>query len=348
MTFVATSTTPPTTTDDVAASDRLCVARVLLAGVGNIGSFLALLLAPSVAFIRLVDRDLVERHNTTNQMYSPDDVGRSKVDVTADRIRQLAPQVEIERRVADLEDLPWGDFADVDCVVAGLDSLRARQIVSEKVYPLRIPYIDGGVGDPLVSRVQVLLPGQACLQCSWGAGQYRQLTAEHPCRPGAPSAGPRTLAPGCAGAATASVMVAQLIRLLGDDPPQQSYEINGDLLTGRMTAARRRVTPRCRFAHEAPPQLLRLAAPLAKATVDDLLAAVVEQFGEQTVQLEFRRGLLDGDLFGAGRFAMSEHLRPMRHRRLVQFGLTLRDRVVVRSSGRAAAAHVCFDTTAGA
>jgi hypothetical protein len=94
--------------------------------------------------------------------------------------------------------------------------------------------------------------------------------------------------------------------------------------------------------------VLRLARPLTEATVGDLLAALDEEFHGETVQLEFRRGLLDGDLFGAGRFALPEQLQRLRHRRLVQFGLTRRDRIVVRASGRAAATHVCFDARQGA
>lgn len=314
-------------------------------GLGNIGSFLATLIATQVARILLVDRDTVEPHNTINQFFEPQHVGLNKADVIADRIERLAPDLVVERHVADLEDLPWQDFADLDFALAGLDSLRARQILSEKLYPLRTPYIDGAVGDPLLVRAQVLLPNQACLECSWGPAQYRQLVSEYPCFPGGAADAGRTSAQASAGAATAATLVAQCVKLFGADPPQESYEINGDLLAGRFITSRRRRNPHCRFKHEVVSQLIHLETPLADATITNLLSAVERNFGEQPVQLEFRRGIIEDDLFGASRFAAPQQLNRMGHRQLTEIGLTPRDRVVVRASGQSRMAHICFDSS---
>lgn len=318
----------------------------MLAGLGNIGSFAAVMLAPHVEFIRLVDRDTVELHNTINQSYLPEHNGRTKVEVTAERLERLNPQLQVERRVADLEDLPWEDFADVDVVLAGLDALRPRQVISEKTTPLQIPYIDGAVGD-LFSRVQVLLPGQACLECNWGVSQYRQLTTEYPCQPGAYAQASRTNAPSCSGAATASLMVAQCMRLFGDDPPQESFEINGDLSAGKFVTSRRRRNQCCRFAHETAPRIIHLNKPFGEGVVGDLLAVAVQQHDQRPVQLEFRRGILTGDLFGTRQIASPEELSDQRDRTLQDFGLTPKDRIVVRASGEARAAHICFTSPCG-
>jgi molybdopterin/thiamine biosynthesis adenylyltransferase len=326
--------------------ERLRTSCVLLAGLGNIGSFLAILLAPLVACIRLVDRDVVELHNTANQFYEPQHERASKVDVTADRIARLAPDLRVERYMADLEDLPWGVFADVDIALAGLDSLRARQVLSEKLHPLQIPYIDGSVGDPALARVQGLLPGQACLECGWSAAHYRQLSTEYPCGQRSVTS-PRTAALGCAGAATASLMVAQCVRLLGDCPPLESYEITGDLTAGRVVTSRRRRNERCRFRHEVASRVIRLDTPFTHATFADIDAAVQREFGQQSLQLEFRRGVLEANLFGAGRLSTLAQLRHLRDRRLDSVGLTPRDRVVVRASKGELAAHLCFDATPG-
>jgi len=51
--------------------ERMREARVLLAGLGNIGSFLAVLLAPIVGSLRLVDRDLVEPRNLQTNCTAP-------------------------------------------------------------------------------------------------------------------------------------------------------------------------------------------------------------------------------------------------------------------------------------
>lgn len=325
------------------AGGNLCSTRVLLVGLGNIGSFLAPLLAPLVAFIRLVDRDVVELHNTANQYYAPGNEGQTKVGVTADRIARLAPSLQIERCVADLEDLPWEEFADVDVGLGGLDSLRARQLMSERLYPLQIPFIDGAVGDPALVRVQTLIPNSACLECSWGAAQYRQLATEYPCLSAAPAA-PRTIAAGCAGAATASAMVAQLIQLFGDNPPSESHEMNGDLMAGRFITSRRRRNDQCRFQHQLVQRVIRLERPFAEATISDLICAVGREFGRQSVQLEFRRGILAANLFGPSCLAVPNQLQPVRHCGLAEFGLAPKDRVVLRSAGRAGVTHLCFQS----
>ena len=174
--------------------------HAMVVGLGNIGSQVVPLLAPKIDSIRLVDRDVVEAHNVENQCYARGDIGRKKVDIFAERLRDAHPHLQVDRFVGELQDMPWGEFADVDVVLAGLDSLSARQSLAEILYPLQVPYIDGAVGDPFDVRVQVLLPGSACLECSWGKGQYRQLHTETPCRPGAATDTPRTLAPAAAGA----------------------------------------------------------------------------------------------------------------------------------------------------
>ena len=93
------------------------------------------------------------------------------------------------------------------------------------------------------------------------------------------------------------------------------------------------------------PQLIRLETPFAEATINSLLAAVTREFGPQAVQLEFRRGILDGDMFGAGILASPEQLTRIGHRRLAEFGLAPRDRIVVRASGPSRLAHLCFHAT---
>lgn len=330
-------------------SPRLQAARVLFAGIGNIGSWLADLLAPLVSLIRLVDRDTVERRNAMNQQYDPASQGLSKVDATADRLARIAPNLAIERCVSDLEDLPWGDFADVDVVLAGLDSLRARQVLNEKTQLLGIPLIDGAVGDPMFVRVQVLLPGQACLECPWSDAHYHQLTTEYACSPGGSIVTPRTLSPSCVGAATASLMVAQLVRLFGDSPPTASYELNGDLLAGRFLSAHRRINTRCRrhHLHDQPVPVVSLHPEFPQATISDVIAAAEQAVGHQPVQFEFRRGILPDGFFGKQLLAGPAQLRVLPQQRLEDLGLTPKDRIVVHTATRQHAAHVALDRNNG-
>ena len=242
----------------------------------------------------------------------------------------------------ELEDVPWEDYADVDLAFGALDSLGARQRMSERLYPLQIPYIDGAVGDPLHSRVQVLLPGEACLECSWGAAHYRHLATEYPCRPGATADAPPTLAPGCAGAMTAGVMVAQGLQLAGKDPPRESYEINGDYAAGKSVRSRRRRNPRCLFRHEAAPRAIYLRKAFAEATGNDLVRAIRQVCDTRGVRLELRRGILDDELFGPSRYASLGQMERVEDQLLANVGLSPRDRIVIRTPDSRQAVHLCL------
>lgn len=246
---------------------------VLIAGAGNIGSHLAPLVARlGVGAIRIVDRDRVEAKNLATQDYRPGDEGRFKAEVLAERLRHRFPNQEIRARPCDLEDLPLGEAA-VDVVLGALDSRRARQVlVSEMAWPLGVPVVDGGVGEGLVGRVQVFLPGPAtaCLECTWGREDYRQLAAEYPCNPGATAEAPPTISPAFQGSFVASLMTAECQRILDGDTAGESYELPFDLKHHQMRPYRLRRAPGCRFDHKVVTETVALRPD---ATVGDRIRA---------------------------------------------------------------------------
>src|SRR5262249_58231889 len=77
---------------------RLKAARVLVVGVGGLGSPLALYLAAAgVGKLGLVDFDAVDLTNLQRQiLYGTKDIGRRKLDSARDRLRDVNPNVEIE------------------------------------------------------------------------------------------------------------------------------------------------------------------------------------------------------------------------------------------------------------
>jgi molybdopterin/thiamine biosynthesis adenylyltransferase len=266
-------------------SDR----TALVAGLGNIGSHLpALLLRAGVGALRLVDRDVVEAKNLAAQDYLPGHVGRPKAEVQAARLREQFPGRRVEGVVCDLEDLPAG-CAAVDLILAGLDSRRARQVLAgDLAWPLGVPVVDGGVGDGGLGRVQVFVPGPAtaCLECTWGAADYRLAAAEYPCVMGATAAGAPTGAPAYLGAFVAALMAAEAVRLLGGPPAEESYEVPFDLKAWHMRRFALRRAAGCRHDHEVVREVLP-----AGRTAAELLAAIEGRFGRADVRLEGRRGL---------------------------------------------------------
>jgi adenylyltransferase/sulfurtransferase len=309
-------------------------ASVLLAGAGNIGSPLASLMARAgVRLLRIVDRDSVEVKNLRNQAFHPADVGRPKAEALAEQIQGQFPGITVEARTADLEHLPLDQF-HVDVVLGALDSRRARQaLVSEIAWPLGVPVVDGGVGEGLVGRVQVFVPGPAaaCLECCWGNEDYRRLAEEYPCTANDTAGAPATVAPAFTGTVVAGLMAAEAVRILGGQAPAESQEIAFDLVHRRFLVSRLRRAPRCRFDHAVIREFIRPAHPHAAATVGDLLETVERRFGAAAVHLELRRGLAGGNGFGAERFVTPEHLRPRAGEPAAALGLLPGDRIRVRS-----------------
>jgi molybdopterin/thiamine biosynthesis adenylyltransferase len=321
--------------DPAPAPDRLRRATVLVAGAGNIGSHLAPLLARSgVGQLRLVDRDGVERQNLRNQDYREEDVGRSKAEVLAERIQGQFPGVRVEAHTADLETLPLGQYA-VDLVCGALDSRRARQaLVSERAWPLGVPVVDGGVGEDLVGRVQVFVPGAttACLECGWGREDYRRLVEEYPCTPGAAPPATATTAPAVTGAVVAGLMTAGALSILTGSVPGESQEIAFDLRHRRFLVSRLRRATGCRFDHAVVREVIRLAGGVVSATVGGLIDTLEKRFVSTPVHLECRPGLFGQDGFRAERFVTPERLRPLANRTLAEVGFVAEDCIRVRSA----------------
>jgi molybdopterin/thiamine biosynthesis adenylyltransferase len=308
-------------------SEGLKERSVLVAGAGNIGSHAApLLCRAGVGRVVLVDRDTVEAKNLPGQDYLAADVGQSKAFVQAARLRARFPDVTVEARACDLEDLPLGTAA-VDVVLGALDSRRARQVlISEIAWPLGVPVIDGGVGAGLLGRVQVFVPGAetACLECTWGRDDYRLLAAEYPCVPGAAAEGPPTQAPAHLGSFVASLMVAECLRLLAGALPKESYEVPFDLTHHTLRRYELRRARGCRYDHE----VVRQTVALPGGEAGTVLAEVEKRFADAAVRLECRRGL-----GGPGRYLAVEVLRQRAGEALTALGFVPGDRIRISGGG---------------
>jgi ThiF family len=97
-------------------------AAVTVVGCGGIGSFTAFALAKlGVRDLHLVDFDTVETHNTPNQLFTPNQIGTSKVAALAETITH-ATDTEVTVHANPLQDgIPLAPV-----VVSALDSMQAR------------------------------------------------------------------------------------------------------------------------------------------------------------------------------------------------------------------------------
>lgn len=105
--------------------DEIQKSRVIIAGIGGIGSNVAFQLARMApANITLYDEDIVERVNMAGQLYSTNDIGQRKVDAIASMISAytLAKQVNaVPSKFTDSTEAG-------DIMICGFDNMAVRKI----------------------------------------------------------------------------------------------------------------------------------------------------------------------------------------------------------------------------
>jgi molybdopterin/thiamine biosynthesis adenylyltransferase/rhodanese-related sulfurtransferase len=127
---------------------RLKAARVLLVGVGGLGSPAALYLAAAgIGTLGLVDADAVDLTNLQRQvLHGTAAVGRSKLGSAEARLRDLNPSVTIERHETRLTgDNALGILGGYDVIVDGSDNFPTRYLVNDACGLLGKPDVYGSV-----------------------------------------------------------------------------------------------------------------------------------------------------------------------------------------------------------
>lgn len=165
---------------DQATSDRgatdmqlaLSRATVVVLGAGGLGSWsMAGLACAGVGRIIAVDDDTIELSNLNRQiLYRHSDIGRPKVEVAAEALRALNPELEVSglrRRIRGTADV-LSVARDADFVVCTADSpIHAiGRWVNEACLELPAPHISAGQFPPRVRVGPTFVPGRtACLAC---------------------------------------------------------------------------------------------------------------------------------------------------------------------------------------
>ncbi|AGH50777.1 UBA/THIF-type NAD/FAD binding protein [Sphingomonas sp. MM-1] len=158
---------------------RLLSARVAVIGAGGIGSpALQYLAAAGIGHITLFDDDVVALSNLQRQtLFGTADEGRRKVDVAAERVAALNPDVQLETHAERVTAENAAQLlAGHDVVLDGCDNFRTRLAVADAALALRIPLISAAVGQ---------FEGQLATYRGWEADKpcYRCFVGNDPDRP---------------------------------------------------------------------------------------------------------------------------------------------------------------------
>lgn len=175
----------------VAGQQRLADARVLLVGLGGLGSPAALYLAAAgVGTLGLVDYDEVDESNLHRQViHGTPDIGRSKLASAADRIAAINPLVRVESHDTPFDASNARALVEAyDVVIDGTDNFPTRYLVNDVCVMTGTPNVYGSV---------FRFEGQAAVFAAPGGPCYRCLHPEPP---------PAGLIPNCAEAGVLGVL----------------------------------------------------------------------------------------------------------------------------------------------
>src|SRR5438477_1862528 len=127
---------------------KLLDAKVLLLGAGGLGSPAALYLAAAgVGTLGIVDYDEVDVSTCQRQvMHSSDRIGTPKVDSAEQTIRELNPDVHVEKYALRLgaENI-MHILPGYDIVVDGLDNFPTRYLLNDASVRLKIPVVSAAI-----------------------------------------------------------------------------------------------------------------------------------------------------------------------------------------------------------
>ena len=136
------------------AMERLRGARVAVFGIGGVGSFAAEALVRSgVGAIDIIDNDTVCMSNINRQLLAlHSTVGRKKVDVMAERMKDINPEVQVYawETFVDKDTIELFPFESYDYVIDAIDTVTSKLLLIERAKAGNIPVISSmGVGNKL-------------------------------------------------------------------------------------------------------------------------------------------------------------------------------------------------------
>ena len=159
--------------------ERLKKAKVVVAGVGGLGSVTSIyLVAAGVGKIRLIEHDRVEVTNLNRQiLYGDKDVGRKKIDSAREKLESLNPGVTVETMSeAITEGNAFKLVNGYDLIVDAMDNFATRYILNKVAIGRSIPLFHGAVRG-FEGRATTIIPGQTpCLKCLYRRAPQPEVT----------------------------------------------------------------------------------------------------------------------------------------------------------------------------
>jgi len=126
-------------------STKLAKARIMVVGLGGVGSYVAEALARcGVGSLTLVDHDTVSVTNINRQLYAlRSTVGHSKVQVAKERIRDIDENILVHtyETFYNEDTADMFDFRGVDYIVDAIDTVTSKLLIIQRAKECGVPVI---------------------------------------------------------------------------------------------------------------------------------------------------------------------------------------------------------------
>lgn len=169
---------------DVAGQQALLDAKVLIIGVGGLGSPVAMYLAAAgVGELVLVDDDCVELTNLQRQIaHTTDRLGQAKTASAATALNQLNPAVQVYTITQRLSDNAFAQtVAAADVVVDCSDNFTTRSAINRACVETRVPLVSGAAirWEGQLAVFDFRQADTACYACLYGELSHQEETCSN-------------------------------------------------------------------------------------------------------------------------------------------------------------------------
>jgi molybdopterin/thiamine biosynthesis adenylyltransferase len=224
----------------VGGQEKLLASKVLIVGVGGLGSPVALYLAASgVGTIGLVDGDEVDLTNLQRQViHHTADIGRKKVESAQARMRAINPAVKVRTHDAWAGTDNLGPLVRAyDFVIDAVDDLAVKFLINDICCSERIPFCHAGILR-FEGQLMTIVPGRtACYRCVFPSPPPSSVLTGGP-------AGVLGVLPGVIGSLQATEAIKHLLGI-GDALTDTLLTYNALTMEFRKVPVRR--NPQCPF-----------------------------------------------------------------------------------------------------
>ena len=157
-------------------TDKLRNSKVLLIGLGGLGSPVAYALAGAgIGKLTLCDKDTVSESNLNRQtLYTAKDIGKSKAKTACNVLSSFAPDCDIdffdeEVNESNVEAL----VSDYNLVILAADNNRVRLDVNKACAKQKVMLLNVGIANAFGS-IYLYIPGKTpCLACALGESESK-------------------------------------------------------------------------------------------------------------------------------------------------------------------------------